>query len=76
MKRQPISTPEELGGYLKRLAWNRYRARDFDALKSLRLRADAALTPAQVRSAIAAADRALRWQFLEQRNHYDDRVLR
>jgi hypothetical protein len=76
VKRQPISTAEELGGYLKRLAWNRYRARDFEPLQSLRINADQILTPPQVRSAIAAADRTLRWRFLEQRRHYDDQVLR
>lgn len=76
MKRHPMSTLEELGAYLKRLAWARYRAWDSRLLECLPLPSAGPLSPAEVRSAIALVDQAMRCRFLQERHHYEDQVLR
>jgi len=70
-----MTTPDELGNYLRKIAWSRYRIRDCGVLDRLPVGADGRLTLAQVRCAIAAASQALRWRFLQEGHHYDDRVL-
>jgi hypothetical protein len=60
MDRKFISTKDELAGYLKALAWKRYRVH-YDAVKEGLEIGEGPLSQSEVRAAVAAMESKIRW---------------